>query len=63
MSASDPAESTTSHPDDPQLRRAFRRGRNAGADGEEIPAHIIDGCRDVHRTWLDGYMYGVTLSG
>jgi len=62
MSASELFERPASSPDDPQLRRAFLRGREAAADGKSIPDYIITGCRDVHLAWLDGYMYGVTLT-
>lgn len=46
----------------PQLQRAYRRGRRAAEDGESAPRSVIDGCRDVHAAWLDGYMDGAHIS-
>jgi hypothetical protein len=56
-----PIKSSPPYSGHPKLQRAYRRGRQAAEDEEGIPRAVIEGSRDVHAAWLDGYMDGVHL--
>jgi len=61
MADSPPIERPRPYTDTPTLRKAYRRGKAAAEDERPVPRSIIDGCRDAHYAWLDGYMDGVGL--
>lgn len=55
--------SKTPYSEDSKLQRAYRRGKEAAKEGERVPRSVLEGSRDVHAAWLDGYMEGASLSG
>lgn len=62
MTGHSPSETAPLYSKDSKLQRAYRRGRQAAKEGDGVPRSVIDGCRDVHAAWFDGYMDWACLS-
>jgi hypothetical protein len=57
-----PTEHSSRYSGDPQLQRAYQRGKRAAEERRPVPRGILEGARDVHHAWLAGYADGVRLS-